>query len=150
MVFVLFWFIKSKHCSFLGNSWGCESSGCGIGYGKQETFRNCADIQLYSASQRDNATVMNPDTVSATTHRTNPNRGVQENPNTTLVDSTAIDNIPAANPTARMSHQSSGSHNYGSHCSCAAVAPYGAVPGMRAWCCINCSRGFCPNSHCVC
>ena len=34
-----------------GNTWGICSNGTGeVGCGEQETFRNCADIQIYSNS----------------------------------------------------------------------------------------------------
>ncbi|XP_031553827.1 uncharacterized protein LOC116290854 [Actinia tenebrosa] len=30
----------------VGNSWGCDDEGCGLGHGNQETFVNCADIKI--------------------------------------------------------------------------------------------------------
>lgn len=31
----------------MGNNWGCDDNGCGVGHGKkQETFVNCADIRI--------------------------------------------------------------------------------------------------------
>ena len=39
---VLQWYYKT------GNSWGCDQEGCGLGYGKQETFVNCADVRIVS------------------------------------------------------------------------------------------------------
>ncbi|XP_028516227.1 uncharacterized protein LOC110243721 [Exaiptasia diaphana] len=47
--------LTCKHCVLqwwwkTGNSWGCEmvngKKKCGMGYGAQETFVNCADIQI--------------------------------------------------------------------------------------------------------
>ena len=32
--------------SITGNNWGCDSTGCGMGLGKQENFVNCADIAI--------------------------------------------------------------------------------------------------------
>ena len=29
-----------------GNTWGCDSNGCGKGHGAQEHFVNCADISI--------------------------------------------------------------------------------------------------------
>ena len=34
----------------VGNSFGCDKSGCGLGRGKQETFVNCADIKINPSS----------------------------------------------------------------------------------------------------
>jgi hypothetical protein len=29
-----------------GNNWGCDDDDCGMGFGKQENFINCADIAI--------------------------------------------------------------------------------------------------------
>ena len=37
----------------VGNSWGCDNGGCGLGRGKrQETFVNCADIRINGSGGR--------------------------------------------------------------------------------------------------
>ena len=36
---------------FLGNSWGCNDSGCCVGCGPQEQFYNCADIGIYNSDE---------------------------------------------------------------------------------------------------
>ena len=43
--------LTCKHCVIqwwwrVGNSWGCDDEGCGLGHGPQETFVNCADVQI--------------------------------------------------------------------------------------------------------
>ncbi|XP_020912353.2 uncharacterized protein LOC110250096 [Exaiptasia diaphana] len=43
--------LTCRHCVLqwwwkVGNSWGCDADGCGLGHGHQETFVNCADIQI--------------------------------------------------------------------------------------------------------
>ncbi|EDO40899.1 predicted protein [Nematostella vectensis] len=43
--------LKCRHCVLqwwwrTGNSWGCDSDGCGLGHGPQEHFVNCADITI--------------------------------------------------------------------------------------------------------
>lgn len=43
---------------FLGNSWGCDDQICGMGYGYQEEFWNCADIRIERSDPFD----MNPST----------------------------------------------------------------------------------------
>ena len=39
-----------------GNSWGCEHGKCGLGYGPQETYANCADIKITPSSSSVNST----------------------------------------------------------------------------------------------
>lgn len=43
--------LKCEHCVMqwfyrAGNNWGCDDEGCGLGYGKQESFVNCADVKI--------------------------------------------------------------------------------------------------------
>ena len=41
-LYVLLMFIRL----ILGNRWGCDDTGCGMGLGNQEQFINCADIAI--------------------------------------------------------------------------------------------------------
>ena len=43
--------LKCKRCVLqwwyrAGNNWGCDREGCGLGYGNQETYANCADVSI--------------------------------------------------------------------------------------------------------
>lgn len=121
-----------------GNSWGCdENSGmCGIGYGPQETYSNCADIKVMS---------------------TGDETGGGTNPNTEAVAQTTTPTTPAETLTSPDSEEETETNEHtisttvpGHAVACHAVGPWEGNLEMDKWCYDNCSQGYCPSSHCEC
>ena len=114
--------------SIVGNSWGCDNSGCGLGNGKQEQFYNCADIRLYSSNTGNSSTTQSSSTSTTTT--------------TTTTKTTTT-------PSPTTTTEAASDDNDDTGCGCVAVSPYDTNPAMDEWCCNNCPA-YCPASHCNC
>ena len=116
---VLQWWYNS------GNSWGCDpvSGTWSLGYGKQETFVNCADVAIKGRTP--------PATKSLTLWTTSA-------PATTK-----------AVPTTGKGPMIGGATTF-QPCLYKATGPWTGNEAMDDWCKVNCSRGYCPASHCVC
>ena len=161
--------VSCDHCVFQwwwtsGNNWGCDSpNDCGVGKGPvQETYSNCADIKIVSsgavtgagtgvetAAQTTSAPITAETTypeseeeteedaqqqiatISTITPKESGQSEVQptdkepENPNRPLAKSTIV-------------------------AGCHGVGEWEDRAEMNKWCYDNCSRGYCPPSHCEC
>lgn len=126
----------------LGNSWGCDKSGCGLGVGPQEQFYNCADISILrpvTIIQRDSSEESKEDS------KNSDNKRSREDEN----DSSDDDNVIAKYDIK------GGRGNYinavtekTKHVHCRPTQRWRTVPGMVMWCFQNCPK--CPKSHCIC
>ena len=69
-----------------GNNWGCDGNGnCGIGYGAQEEFINCADVRISGDAP---ATTSTTSTTSTTTSSTTTSTTTSSVPTTTTTSTT--------------------------------------------------------------
>lgn len=113
---VLQWYYKT------GNSWDCDPEGCGLGYGKQETFVNCADVRIVS---KDGTVPTDPPT--------------QPPPPPPPTTQPAVTIATTAMPT-----------NAPSPGGCKAIGAHAGNTAMDMWCQKNCATGYCPASICKC
>jgi len=106
-----------------GNSWGCDTTGCGMGMGPQEQFINCADISILPHCDE---IVTNPP-VSTTegTWTDEPITDPVTTPSETLPPTTV----------------------------CHSTGHYAGDPSVDEWCMTNClhpTHPLCPETHCAC
>ena len=160
----------------VGNSWGCDKSGCGIGRGNQETFVNCADIKIDASS-----VVSTQQPVSGTQPSPVPNtkRPATQQPVTktkqletksqrsstatqqpvtrttgpkavTQKTSTSFQEpiTKTSGPETTSEKPATGTKEPATG-DCKAVGIWKKVKGMDKWCKWNCPA-FCPRSHCQC
>ena len=105
----------------VGNNWGCDDDGCGVGHGKkQETFVNCADIRITTS---DGSVVTDP-----------PLPPTQQPP-------------PPTKPGMTTTPFPTDAPNPGS---CKAVGAWAGNAAMDKWCVVNCGKGYCPSHMCKC
>ncbi|EDO39394.1 predicted protein [Nematostella vectensis] len=126
--------LKCRHCVLqwwwrTGNSWGCDSDGCGMGHGPQEHFVNCADITIKprSGPLPPTAAPPPPPTTGAPPPTPVTNKPPPPRPATTQ----------APPPTAAPG-------------SCKAVNAWAGQANMDDWCNSNCAAGYCPDYMCSC
>ena len=121
--------LTCEHCVLqwwynAGNSWGCDpiSGKCGLGYGPQETFVNCADVAIKGQTA--------PATTGPTQVTTSAPATTEPGPTT---NGPTIGGATTSQP-----------------CVYKTTGPWSGNEAMDKWCKLNCSRGYCPASHCVC
>jgi len=112
-----------------GNNWGCEGRGssrrCGMGYGPQEHFVNCADVEIVSSNQ--------PPATRP------PQTNVPE------TQQPPVTRVPVTKPVTERKTSGPGKR-------CRANKDWQHLPSMNKWCHRNCNnpRPYCPKSHCTC
>ncbi|KAK7107063.1 uncharacterized protein [Littorina saxatilis] len=110
-----------------GNSWGCNDDAyedCCIGCGKQENFVNCADIAITGSTDEQTTTTASTDAPVVTTA------------------------APSLTTTTTTTTTTTGSVT--EECTCEPAGAYAGLEEMVEWCCYNCARDHCPETHCVC
>lgn len=143
-----------------GNSWGTDpitSKGC-VGCGPQEQFYGCSDIAINptKGGRPRKTTPQHPTqpTRKLTTpqHPTQPTRRLTTPQHPTQPRMTTMPpawkTTAPPKPTLPPKNKSppSGWCKY----ECCTVGVWRTVEKMDEWCMNNCSRGFCPASHCKC
>ena len=146
-------FILYFNC--LGNSFGCERDNiCDVGLGKQETYRNCADIRIVSSSNDDPTEGQDQPIVPSTTSTPTTTIASTEpvNDDTThLRQSTAQqaaqETTPESTdgPVVNDDDDGTGAAT-GTILTCDGVVHFSEIPGIDVWCNNNCTLGNCPPS----
>ena len=143
---------------YLGNSFGCERDNiCDVGLGKQETYRNCADIRIVS-STNDNPTVgqdqpiVPPTTTTTTTVAPNdPEINANTQPRQATTEKYAEAPTPQPNDDPVVNDDDGRTVLVaGTTLTCVGVAPFNEIQGIDVWCNNNCNSGNCPASICLC
>ncbi|CAH1773572.1 unnamed protein product [Owenia fusiformis] len=124
-----------------GNNWGCESNGrCCKGCGPQEEFKNCADIAIVG----DSSVTQDPEVATRTESSTTAKASTKAKVSTTTPPTAKptrptpiVSTTPIVRPSPRTGCR-------------AAEGPFRNQPGLDKYCEINCARGHCPATHCVC
>ena len=140
---------------YLGNSFGCERNNiCDVGLGKQETYRNCADIRIVSSTNDGPSVGQDQPIVPPTTTTVEPN-DPENNANT----------LPGQSTTQQYTEATTLQPNEGpvvndddgrtvlvagTTLTCVGVAPFNEIQGIDVWCNNNCNSGNCPASICLC
>lgn len=123
------------------NNWGkCLGGGKAVGCGPQETFRNCADVQIYSNAVGLPPTAINHPNTIYSIDETAPG---DEKPTTTLWVKSKRSKIVSFfwRDSFHFSHQI-----------CMPAQLYSGNPGMTEWCQQNCQKdpSGCTRSKCTC
>ncbi|XP_031553829.1 uncharacterized protein LOC116290855 isoform X2 [Actinia tenebrosa] len=142
----------------VGNSWGCDDEGCGLGHGDQETFVNCADIKITNTTTSPGTTItpgpttnttLQPVTTQTPPRSTTGDGGVT--PNTTPPPGTTITPGPTTNtPPKPATTQTPPQPTTQRPRECKAVGAWIGQSSVDQWCVINCAAGFCPSVICIC
>lgn len=154
---VLQWFWRS------GNSWGCGNNGCGIGYGPQESYANCADIKIEPNSGGETNAVAETEVTAQTTYAPTPMETAADvkETNPPEIDSNNIAHVSNIIPTT-VTEGTTAETIFGATQTpenlarpvmvenCQAVGLWEGDKGKDQWCLDNCSRGYCPEQYCVC
>jgi len=111
----------------VGNNWGSDDEGEGIGYGYQEEFYGCADVSIGSSGGNlPTNSPPNPPTAEPTKPQTDAPTEPQTPP-------------PSDRP------------NTGG--SCVAIGPWAGQEALDDWCTVNCNAEYfpnCPEDMCLC
>ncbi|XP_037092756.1 uncharacterized protein LOC119112633 [Pollicipes pollicipes] len=127
--------LTCEHCVFqwryhAGNSWGvCEDGSQAAGCGPQEEFYGCSDVTIHPGGR---------------TYSPRPTRRPTTERPATRATTTSRRTRPPTRATARPSA--------GPGSVCRSVGPWSTLPGMDAWCQLNCHHlvPYCPPTHCRC
>ena len=144
--------VSCDHCVFQwwwtsGNSWGCDENMCGIGYGPQETYSNCADIKIVSSGGETGA---GPGAETAAQTTSAPEDEIEGNAQvqpTAIATTGRITTTESSQSEAQLTTEPETSTNVAG---CHGVGEWEDKAVMSKWCYDNCTRGYCPSSHCAC
>ncbi|XP_076312351.1 uncharacterized protein LOC143225968 [Tachypleus tridentatus] len=129
-----------------GNNWGtCEDGSQKVGCGPQETFRGCADVTI-QGGKFDPIRPQQPETFSLPT----PTKRVWRPTRRPHIRPTSKPKPITEKPKLVTNQAPPLQRPHGRRKICYPVSIWKRVPGMDVWCINNCSRGFCPPSHCAC
>lgn len=144
--------LSCRQCVFqwtytAGNNWGICPDGKGkLGCGRQETFRACADVKIGNGERYD---ILSSEEKSVTpvisvpTSRPTPSTTISVQTSSTQSGTTSKKLDQGPNPDVNDTNDQKGYK-------CQGVGIWQTLPGIQNWCVENCSRGFCPPSHCTC
>lgn len=118
----------------VGNNWGCDADGCGLGHGPQETFVNCADIRITASDG------------SVATSPPSPQTEQPPPPTQAPLPSTQASIPPTQLPVTTMPLPTDAPNPSG----CKATGAWAGQTFIDHWCVVNCGNGYCPAHMCVC
>lgn len=118
----------------VGNNWGCDADGCGLGHGPQETFVNCADIRITASDG------------SVATSPPSPQTEQPPPPTQAPLPSTQASIPPTQLPVTTMPLPTDAPNPSG----CKATGAWPGQTSIDHWCVVNCGNGYCPAHMCVC
>ena len=143
-----------------GNSWGCDDAGgCAVGKGNQETFVNCADVQILSNTPGKQSVTVTPhlstSILTSSIQATTINWKATETLRTTTM-STFTPSLTTPSPTISIGssvgsatvHVTVPDTSGGASGGCRPAGVWARVAGMQGWCRQNCPG--CPATHCIC
>jgi len=149
-------FILYFNCLWISFCWERDTI-CDVGLGKQETYRNCADIRIVS-SPNHNPTVgqdqpIVPSTTSTLTTTIASTEPVNDD-TTHLRQSTTQQAAPEITTESTDGPLVNDEPNdddgtgaaAGTILTCDGVVPFSEIPGIDVWCNNNCTLGNCPPS----
>ena len=122
-----------------GNSWGCDNKGCGIGFGPQEQFINCADVSILKhvkIIQRDSSEESTEESDSSESEISEEKNSVD------FRDDMKSKLKSGARSALNVVKEKTKQVN------CQPSKRWRTVPGMTTWCLETCPK--CPSSHCIC
>ncbi|XP_048745740.2 uncharacterized protein LOC125658507 [Ostrea edulis] len=144
-----------------GNRWGCYNNDftkgpCGLGFGPQEEFYACSDIQIIGNGSTNLTTASSSDSTSPTTSakistsQTSPTTSAKiSTSQTSPTTSAKVSNfVMTSSTTPRPQIATSPIPTVRNVCK--AVGPWKNFLPMDNWCRINCARNYCPPTHCLC
>ncbi|XP_062588720.1 uncharacterized protein LOC134250383 [Saccostrea cucullata] len=160
-----------------GNRWGCFNNDftkgpCGLGFGPQEEFYACSDIQIVgngtssqtttlssrstSVSHSTNKFTMTTNVTSSSSPVTSPTSPTTSSEPETVRSTTmsAISPMTSSSPVPTSSTTQSPITTTDPtptvQIVCKAVGPWKNFLPMDNWCRVNCARNYCPPTHCMC
>lgn len=122
-----------------GNSWGCDNKRCGIGFGPQEQFINCADVSILKQVkiiQRDSSEESTEESDSSESEISEEKNSVD------FRDDMKSKLKSGARSALNVVKEKTKQVN------CQPSERWRTVPGMTTWCLETCPK--CPSSHCIC
>lgn len=125
-----------------GNSWGCDDTGCGIGFGQQEQFYNCADISILQ-----NVKIIQRDSSEESSEESTPTRSKASKEDTSESsddDKSFIAKYELKGEAGSLLEAVTEKTKL----KCKPTKRWRTVPGMKKWCLQTCPK--CPSSHCIC
>ena len=137
----------------VGNNWGCDSDGCGLGHGPQETFVNCADIRITASDGSVATNPPPPPTVKPTPPTEQPPPPTEPPlPPTDQPRPPTQEPLPPTKPpaTTKPLVTTPLPTDAPNPSGCKATGAWTGQTAIDNWCVINCGNGYCPVHMCKC